>query len=251
MFNFASKKYLVTGAGRGLGRAIAKTLSERGSKVYALSLSKGPLEILVSENPDIVPISANVGNWEELREKLKDIEVLDGLVNNAAATKDALRPCFEWTKDLFETAVNVNLLGAINATQVIAKKMVDAKRPGSIVNISSVTSLQAHAQALPYVVSKAGLDMATKQFALELGPYNIRVNSVNPTLVLTDNVKEYIESGIRLDELFLSKTPMKRLPEVSEVVEPILYLLSDQSSMVNGTINIIDGGMMSSLITEL
>ena len=87
--------------------------------------------------------------------------------------------------------------------------------------------------------------MVTKQFALELGPHGIRVNSVNPTGVLTDFVKDYFMKNPTMENKFNSLTPLGRMAEVSEVVDPILYLLSDHSNMVTGTTHIIDGGILS------
>ncbi|XP_045179668.2 carbonyl reductase [NADPH] 2-like [Mercenaria mercenaria] len=249
--NLSGKKFLVTGAGRGIGRAVAKALSEHGCKVYALSRSKGPLDSLAAECSNVHIIQADVGNWEELREKLKDIEALDGLVNNAAFSNEATQSSLDVSKEYLEKIFAVNLFGSINATQIIGKKMIEAGKSGSIVNVSSVFSLQAAPEYLAYTVSKAGLDMVTRQFALELGPHKIRVNSVNPTLVLTEGAKNFIAQGHPIENLFLERTPLPRLPEEEEVVSPILYFLSDMSAMVSGTIHVIDGGMMSSFATKM
>jgi L-xylulose reductase len=244
-FDFKGKKYLVTGAGQGIGRGIAKSLAELGGTVYALSRSKEPLDSLVTENPAIHPIVADIGNWDEIRDKLANMETLDGLVNNAAVVPVETCSGLDWSRDYLEKAFSTNVLGAINVIQIAGKKMVEVKRPGSIVNVSSVTSLQALPGKLPYCVSKAAPDMVTKQFAVELGRSNIRVNSVNPTLVTTQKVQKGIEAGSPFCKLFTSKTPMKRVAEVNEVVSPVLYLLSDMSSMVSGTCQVIDGGAVA------
>lgn len=249
-FNLAGKKFLVTGAGRGIGRALSKTLSEQGCKVYALSRTQETLDTLAKENTNIHTIQADVSNWDELKDKLACIEVLDGLVNNAALTEELSGPALDVSKEVLQKMFETNLFASINTTQIIGKKMVAAKKPGSIVNVSSVVSLQSFPQHLAYNSSKAGLDMVTKQFALELGPYNIRVNSINPTLVMTENVKRYIKEMSPFDELFIGKTPMGRLPEMKEVIFPMLYLLSDLSSCVSGTTHIVDGAMMSSFATK-
>ncbi|XP_045164931.2 L-xylulose reductase-like [Mercenaria mercenaria] len=153
----------------------------------------------------------------------------------------------EVPKDYLDKIVGANLFGTINAIQIIGSKMIAAKRPGSIVNVSSLVSLQAIPEYLPYTVTKCGVDMVTKQFALELGSRNIRVNSINPTLVLTENIKNFLASGDTRDKTFIERTPLQRAAEVREIVNPILYLLSDYSSMVSGTTNVIDGGLMSSI----
>lgn len=250
-FNLSGKKILVTGASRGIGRELAKTLSEHGCTVYALARTKDALETLASECSNIIPIEADISNWDELRYKLKDLEPLDGFVNNAAISGGAPQSAVDMGKEFLETRLNTNLVGPINLIQIIAKKMIEAKKPGSIVNVSSVWSLQAVPGYMAYTVTKAAIDMVTKQFALELGPHNIRVNSVNPTLVLTDSFKEYLATGAQLDKTFINKTPLGRGAEVSEVIAPILYLLSDCSSMVSGTVHIIDGGMTSTFSKTL
>lgn len=245
--NFSGKKYLVTGAGRGLGRAIAKALANHGCKVYALNRSQEPLDVLVSEHPGaIIPIKVDIENWDEIREKIKDIDILDGLINNAVTFPPQRSPGLQWDIDYHQKSVNINVLGPINTIQIVAKKMIESGRPGSIVNISSVASLQAIPGTLPYCMTKAALDMVTKQFALELAENNIRVNSVNPTLILTERIQNKISEGVPVDEMFIQKTPMKRAAKLEEVVSPVLYLLSDQSSMVTGTLQVIDGGLMAS-----
>ena len=100
---------------------------------------------------------------------------------------------------------------------------------------------------LLYSMTKAGLDMVTKQFAVELGSHQIRVNSVQPTWVLTEKVKSEMVASSETESILKLHTPMGRLCEVQECVDPILYLLSDHSTMVTGTDNVIDGGLMSSL----
>ena len=123
--------------------------------------------------------------------------------------------------------------------------MIATGNGGSIVNISSIQAKNAVKGCLPYAVSKAGLDMATKMFALELGQHKIRVNSVHPGLMSTD-----MTTPITLEELFqrqASITPLGRLVEIQNVVDLVLFLLSDKSLMVSGTHTTIDGGVTCQL----
>ncbi|XP_052818324.1 carbonyl reductase [NADPH] 2-like [Mya arenaria] len=143
------------------------------------------------------------------------------------------------------------LVRALYKEECRCKEDIEADRPGSFVNVSSVLSHVAFPGQGPYCFTKAALDMITKQFALELGQHNIRVNSINPTLVLTENIKKFIEEVSPVDKLFTLRAPCDRLPEVTEVVVPIMYLLSDMSSMVSGTNQVVDGGMLSCFITHL
>ena len=247
-FNFHHKKVLVTGAGRGLGRQIAIKLVELGADVYAVSRTEATIETLKEQYPSITTITLDLSDWEHTREVLQQLEPLDGLVNNAAVVPREIYPALNTDFTTMNTFMENNLYSAVNCTQVIAEKMILEGNGGSIVNISTIGSLGAVQNMFPYILSKVGLDMVTKQFALELGTHNIRVNSVNPTLFLTESAKKYMdETRNRMDDKILSSTPIKRIPEIDDIVGPVLYLLSDLSTMVNGTIQIIDGGKLSTV----
>ncbi|XP_052788791.1 carbonyl reductase [NADPH] 2-like [Mya arenaria] len=245
--NLSGKSFLVTGAGRGLGRSVAATLHSHGCKVYALSRSPEPLESLVREHPGIIPIKGDIANIEDISEKLKDIEALDGLVNNAATLRTTPVCAIDCTRDFMASIMDVNVYGTINIMQIVARKMIEAGKSGSIVNVSSIWSLQATPQIMAYTISKAALDMVTKQFALELAPHNIRVNSINPTHIVPEVDQPFDKDReSRYASYFQSQTPGRRLCGTSEVVSPIMYLLSDLSTMVSGTVNVVDGAMLSS-----
>jgi len=248
--NFNGKKVLVTGAGRGIGRAVATALARSGCKVYALSRTKATLDTLVEEYPDIIPITQDLQDWDKTRETLEQLEALDGLVNNAAAYPPMVQ-VLDVAKDHLDTCLQTNLYSAINCTQVVAKKMIASGTSGSIVNVSSVIGPLAFPNALSYGIAKAGIDFATKQCALEFGPHNIRVNSVNPGFVRTElaDTGEYV-STLPAYSLFLERSPMGKVSAIPDVVSPILYLLSDCSAMVTGTSHIIDGGLACNITTK-
>ena len=135
-------------------------------------------------------------------------------------------------------AYDVNLKAVINIMQVVAKKMVAGGKGGSIVNISSNISDRALKGALAYTVSKAGVDMATKVYALEMGPYKIRVNTVNPTLINTEMAQSYGQDFLDHE---IAQIPAGRMCEIDDVVDTVLFLLSDQSKMISGTSIKVDG----------
>lgn len=135
----------------------------------------------MKEHLSITPLIADISNWDETRETL---ETIDGLVYNAGILPE-ITQATEVTKRQLYSALDINLLGAINCAQVVAGKMIRDGRPGSIVNISSYAALNAYVGVLSYAVSKGALDAATRQLAAKLGPHN---NYVYPTLVSVTNM---------------------------------------------------------------
>lgn len=245
-FDFAGKKILVTGAGRDLGRAIAKAIAAAGGEVYAVGRNRETIESLVKECDNVHPVIVDLSDWETTREELKKLPALHGVVNNAGYMPSFLG-VLDVGKEFLTEAVNVTTLAPINVIQVTAKKMTEAGIHGSIVNVSSVGAINAMKTFLDHDFTKAALDMVTKQFALELGPHQIRVNSVNPTWILTNPAIEHLAENPEEAKNVKAITPLRRLAEVREIVEPVMYLLSDHSSMVSGTTHVVDGGMLSNI----
>lgn len=244
-FDFTGKKILITGAGRGLGRHLAIEISKAGGEVFALGRNKDNLDSLAQEAGRIHVILADLNDWDETRAVVEELETMDGVVNNAGVANPFIES-LEVPKEIIERTLNVNLMAAINIIQLTGKKMKAAGKGGSIVNVSSVVGINPMKHSMAYNVSKAALDMVTKQFALELGSHQIRVNSVNPTVIMTDMGIENWSEPERA-ERFKSLTPMRRFCEIQECVEPIMYFLSGCSKMVTGTINPIEGGLISSI----
>ena len=233
---FSGKRILVTGAGRGIGRQLSLSLASKGAEVYAISRSKVHLESLEKESASIRTFAQDVADWDALRKLIETFPPMNGVVNNAGigGSGDALTISEEKMDQVFA----VNFKSAINATQATAAKMSSG---GSIVNVSSQASIIALPAHLAYGCSKAALDHATKQFALELGPKGIRVNSVNPTVVMTDMAKAYW--GGERGEKLLERMPMGKFAEIKDVVNAIEYLLSDKSELITGVALPIDGGI--------
>ena len=130
-FSFSGKKILITGAGRGIGRALAKEKVKAKGEVFAQGKTKETLDSLAKESDQIHPMLADLRNWDDTREKLKTLESMDK--NNAVRIPDSFNDINECSKEVFEEAIRVNLMGAINVTQVTAK-MIEAGKGGSIVN---------------------------------------------------------------------------------------------------------------------
>ncbi|KAL4225524.1 hypothetical protein ACF0H5_016212 [Mactra antiquata] len=244
-YNFAGKKIFVTGATRGIGRGLVNSLLKCQAEVYGLGSNKNLLDKLVAECPDVKPVHVDLGDWDLTRAELVNLPAMNGIVNNAACGTGSVS-ALDLSRSNLEKSLNVNLFGPINVIQALGKKMVDAGNGGSIVNVSSVVGINPMRDMMAYNISKAGLDMVTKQFALELGQHNIRVNSVNLSLVLTDRGKDFDAESTILTNL-RSQTPLGRFVDLTEAINPMLYLLSDYSSMVTGTLQLVDGGLLSNI----
>ncbi|XP_022115542.2 L-xylulose reductase [Pieris rapae] len=240
--SFKGKRVLVTGAGQGIGRAIAIDLWRAGAKVVALSRTRSHLESLQNEYPSITIVDVDVADWEKTRNVVESLGHFDALVNNAAVA--VCQPFLDCTPDAFDLMSNVNVKSIINISQIVAKKMIENKTKGAIVNISSQASKAALKDHTIYSASKAGLDAITRAMALELGPYGIRTNAVNPTVTMTAMAQVGWSDPEKADAM-LSKIPLGRFAQVSEVSDVVLYLLSDKASMINGVEMPIDGGFLA------
>jgi len=207
---FKGKTAIVTGAGSGIGRELVRRLTSLGTHVIALSRTEEKLVSLKNELGDsieIVPL--DLGNWEETEQKLQPFRnrKIDYLVNDAGFS--ARGSLVEVEKDKADRTFDVNVKGPINLAKFVAPGM-KARKAGTIVNVSSVASLAAIQDQLTYAASKAALDMVTKCAAVELAPFNVRVNSVNPTVVWTEMGKRHWGDPER-KKMILSKIPMARL----------------------------------------
>lgn len=214
-------------------------LVKNGANVVAVSRSAGPLEALKKEWPRVETIQLDISDWKQTKELLGKVGSLDGLVNNAGVA--IIKSIEEFTEEDFDNTVNVNLKGQFVVTQTLLPKLKDG---ASIVNISSLAGLKAFPDHSVYSMTKAGLDAFTRSLALELGPRKIRVNSLNPTVILTRMGKDNWSDPKKADPL-LSKIPLRRFGEVKEVVDPILFLLSDRSSYINGQMLPVEGGFLA------
>ncbi|XP_041363368.1 L-xylulose reductase-like [Gigantopelta aegis] len=238
---FDGKRALVTGAGKGIGRATAKALIKCGAETYALSRTQADLDSLKAEVPTIHTVCVDIADWDKLRGVVKTLCPIDLLVNNAGVS--TLAPFLEVSKEDFDYTYDTNIKALVNISQVVLKDVIDRGNSCAVVNVSSTASSIALLNHTAYCSSKAAVDMLTKIMTLELGSKNIRVNSVNPTVVMTDMGKlawsDPAKSGPAL-----ALTPQGRFAEVHEVVDAILFLLSDKASMINGTCLPVDGGRL-------
>jgi len=245
---FSGKRVLVTGAGQGLGRDISLALSQAGAHVIALSRTASNLETLKQEitknGGECTLIVCDLSSKPEvIRKAVQDAGVVDLLVNNAGTNR--LAPFLEAKDEDWEFIINTNLRSAFIISQVVAQGMVKRASGGAIVNVSSQASSVGLKDHVCYCSSKGGMDQLTRSMSLELGPHNIRVNSVNPTVCLTELGKEAWGKP-EVGGPMKAKIPLGRFAEPHEISDAVLYLLSDKASMINGVILPIDGGFLSS-----
>jgi len=237
-FDFSGRSILVTGASSGIGRTTVEMLCASGAQVVAAARNVNELARLAEET-GCEPLVLDVGDETAIDDALASLDAFDGLVNCAGIA--LLERAIDTTAASFDRVMAVNARGAALVARHVARGMIEAKRAGSIVNVSSQASLVAIDEHLSYCASKAAMDAITRVLCLELGAHNIRVNSVNPTVTLTPMaVQAWSDPAKR--EPALQRIPLRRFAEPREVAEPILFLLSDAASMISGVALPIDGG---------
>lgn len=248
VLNLKGRRAMVTGGGRGIGRGIALALGRAGSDV-AISYRRDEAAAarVVSELQALgrraVAVRGDVADATEAPEAVRSAaEALGGLdifVNNAGILKRTGFldiPYAEW-----QAIIQTNLTGFFLCGQAAARLMVAQGRGGSIVNVSSVAALAPTPNCTHYNASKAGISMLTKQMALELAPYGIRVNEVNPGLIETDlNRNDIARPEFRDGRM--ARIPLKRIGTPEDVAGAVVFLVSDAASLITGVGIVIDGG---------
>lgn len=237
---FADERIVVTGATKGIGRATAKLLADRGARIVAVGRDQADLASLAAEI-DAETHAVDLADPEAVRKLAKAIQPVDRLVNNAGTT--TLRPFLETSVAAFQEIMAVNVLSAMIFGQESAKSMISLGKKGSIVNVSSISSSLGFTDHAAYCTSKGALDSLTTVMANELGRQGIRVNAVNPTVVLTPMAVKAWSDPAKAGPM-LQRIPLGRFFQPEEVAETIAFLLSDKASMVNGVTMPVDGGFL-------
>ncbi|QDX95038.1 3-oxoacyl-[acyl-carrier-protein] reductase [Brevibacillus laterosporus] len=246
MLMIEGKVALITGASRGIGRAIALKYAEAGANIivnYSGNEAKAQETVADIEKlgREAIMIRANVGNTEEaenmVKEALERFGKIDILVNNAGITRDNL--LMRMKESEWDDVINVNLKGVFNMTKALTRPMMK-QRSGSMINITSVVGVLGNAGQANYVAAKAGVIGLTKTTARELASRNIKVNAIAPGFVdtdMTDVLPEDVKGGI------LAQIPFNRLGSADEIANVALFLASDASSYMTGQTLHVDGGM--------
>lgn len=244
-FGLAGRVCIVTGAAQGIGAACARRFAQDGAKVVICDLNDAPGRELATQLGALY-VHCDVGDRAQVdalvAQTIATHGRIDVLVNNAGIFKAA--DFLDVTEDDFDAVLRVNLKGAFLVGQAVAREMAKARR-GSIVNMSSVNGVMAIPTIASYNVSKGGINQLTRVMALALADRGIRVNAVAPGTIATELAAKAVLTSEEARARILSRTPMKRLGEPSEVADVVAWLASDAASYVTGEIVTIDGGRMT------
>ena len=243
-----NKIVLVTGASRGIGRAIALKVAQEGASVaftYLSSVEKG--KALEKELTDLgikaKGYRSDASDYKQAEDLMNaviaDFGTIDVLINNAGITKDGL--LMRMSEEQWDTVIQVNLKSVFNLTKAATKPMMKAKS-GSIINLTSIVGIRGNAGQANYAASKAGIIGFTKSIALELGSRNIRSNAIAPGFILTEMTGE-LNADATAE--WTKSIPLKRGGEAEEVADACVFLASDMSKYITGQVLQVDGGMLT------
>lgn len=237
--DWKNKRVLVTGAGKGIGRATALILAGRGATVVALSRSQADLDAL-SREVDCETICVDLSDHASIADRIAQTLPVDFLVNCAGITH--LERATETSVEDFSRVLDVNTIAPLLLSQIVARDWMARGCGGAIVNVSSDAARRGIEDHVAYCASKAALDAITRVMATELGARGIRVNSVNPTVTLTPMGELAWSDPAKADPV-KARIPMGRFLDPVDVAEAILFLLSDEASMITGVSMPLDGGL--------
>jgi len=244
---FENQVAVVTGAGRGIGHAIAVRLAKEGARVASVSRTEANAEKTASEINGLradtakayaVDVADQAAVQKAAGEIFEAFGRVDILVNNAGVTRDGLS--MRMSMEDWDTVLNTNLKGAFNFTQAVMRPMIK-QRSGRIINISSIAGLTGNAGQANYAASKAGLIGLTKTLARELASRGITVNAVAPGLIETD-MTTVLSEEIR--QSILQKVPLGKLGEPDDIAGAVAYLASPEAKYITGQVLTVDGGMV-------
>ena len=246
-YNLKNKTAVVTGAGKGLGRACAIALAEAGADLVIISRTKKDLDEVSKKIKKLKKkcksYVCDITNYNEIKEIINKQSKIDILINNAG---NNIPEHFTKVKTKnMEYLVKINTIATFNLAQLCALKMIKSKNRkkvgGAIVNMSSQMGHVGGPIRSVYNMNKWGLEGLTKGMSLDLAKYNIRVNTVCPTFVVTPMTKKFLKNKKFMRET-LNNIPLGRFAELSEVASAAVFLASDAASMITGTSLLVDGG---------
>ena len=246
-YNLKNKYALVTGAGKGLGRACALALAEAGANLIIISRTKEDLDkvskLIKKFKVKCKSYICDVTNYSDIKSVIEKQNKIDILINNAGT--NIPEHFLKVNPTNMEHLVKVNTVASFNVAQLASIKMLENKKRkkigGSIVNMSSQMGHVSGPKRSVYSMTKFGLEGLTKGMALELAPYNIRVNTVCPTFVVTPMTRKFLKDK-KFKKNMLGNIALGRFAEMNEIASAVVFMASDASSMITGTSLLVDGG---------
>ena len=245
---FTGKVAIVTGAGQGIGRAIALGLAKDGADIVIidinLELARKVAEEIKVTGRRALAIKADVSNSAKVSQMVKEtldtFKKIDILVNNAGI--DVVVPAEEMTEEQWDAQMNTNLKGPFLCSQAVGRQMIKQKQ-GKIINIASLSAHYGSHGQVAYCASKAGVLLLTKVLAIEWAKYNINVNAVSPGITRTALIEKIEKESPEFLEGRLKRIPLRRFIEPGEIASTVLFLASSESDVINGEDIVVDGGV--------
>lgn len=242
-FRLDGKRALITGAGRGIGLAAAAALAEAGAHVTLAARSANEIEEAAAQirarGQKADACVLDVTDLHDMRTMIAASEPFEVLVNNAGSNRPA--PFVEVKAEDFDFIMDLNVRSAFFVAQAVAKRLIEAGRPGSIIHMSSQMGHIGAPRRTVYCASKHAIEGLTKAMAIELGPHKIRVNSLAPTFIETPMTRPFLK-----DETFtqsvIDKIKLGRLGQVEDLMGAVVFLASDASALMTGASLLVDGG---------
>lgn len=249
----AGRTVAVTGGASGIGLRCVQTLAAAGAKVAVLDVNREQLDAAVAPlraaGGAVLALDLDVrdaGATEDAFARIEaDLGPLDGLIAAAGVARSA--PATMLTPEMWDLVIGVNLTGLFHTVQAAGKRMVTRGR-GAIVTFGSTSSVGGQAGRAAYCASKAGVVGLTRDLAIEWGSYGVRINAVGPSLTDTPMVRNGIPQKF-LDDIVADRTPLGRMADPQEVANTCMFLLSDLSSYITGTLLMVDGGVTAGAFT--
>ena len=242
-FRLDGKRALVAGAGRGIGLAAASALADSGAHVTLLSRTRNEIEeaaaAIRARGQQAEALALDVTDLAAMQAEVAKAEPFNILINNAGTNRPKLM--MDVTIEDYDVIMGLNVRAAYFVAQAVARRLIEAKQSGSIVNISSQMGHVGAAKRTVYCASKHAMEGFTKAMAIELAPHDIRVNSLGPTFIETPLTKPFFENEAFRREV-LSKIKLGRIGQMDELTGAIVFLASDASRLMTGSALIVDGG---------